>query len=104
MPEICCIGDTIIGVCDHGEECCPHNVTGFFVEGSDIAASNGKGLVRDGDRCWTTCPHCATGYAVGGSSKVFIDDKPVHRKGDMVKLGAGTGHSITASSRIMDHS
>lgn len=104
MPEVCTINDRITGVCNHGEECCPHAVSGYFIEGSETVLAGGRGVVRDGDRCWTTCPHCHTGYAVGRSAKLFADGRPVHRQGDPVKLPGGTGVSVSASSNIEDNS
>jgi uncharacterized Zn-binding protein involved in type VI secretion len=104
MPRVCVVGDSIIGICDHGQECCPHNVTGYFTEGSPTVSFNNKPVVRDGDRCRTTCPHCHTGYAVGRSSRITVDGKPVHRLGDPVVLGGGTGISVTASTTIEDNS
>jgi len=98
------VGDSIIGVCDHKYECCPHSVTGYFTEGSPTVSFNGKPVVRDGDKCWTTCPHCHSGYAVGRSSKLIVDGKPVHRQGDPVVLRGGIGVSVTASTTMEDNS
>jgi len=93
------VGDTIIGICDHGGKCCPHIVTGHFVEGSHNAYSEGKQLVRRGDKCKTTCPHCGVGWARDHSENCFVNGIPVHRVGDCITLGGGCGVTVHSTSR-----
>lgn len=92
--------DTVVGICDHGADCCPHFVTGRFVEGSHNAHSEGSRLVRQGDRCVTTCPHCGTGWARDHSSNCYVNGRPVHRVGDCVTLGGGCGVTVRSTSHL----
>lgn len=94
MSRVSCVGDTVVGTCDHGDLCCPHNVVGKFVEGSEVTFIRGRAVVRKGDRCATSCPHCGTGEAYEASDSLYSEGKPVHLCGQTVKLGGGWGVSL----------
>ena len=100
MQRIARVGDRVTGICNHGYECCPHHITGQFIEGSQTMIVNGLGVVRTGDRCQTTCPHCGTGYAEEGSNTVFADGKPIHLCGQRVRLGGGWGTSQDGTGTV----
>lgn len=93
-------GDIIEGICDHDDICCPHFVTGRFVEASGNTYAQGKGIIREGDMCRTTCPHCGIGWAHGHSDTCYVNGRPVHRMGDSVRLGGGWGQTVEASPNL----
>lgn len=43
------IGDVIVGICDHGDTCCPHSVVGVQVSGSGDTKTNNRSTSRLGD-------------------------------------------------------
>jgi uncharacterized Zn-binding protein involved in type VI secretion len=100
MSRIARRGDRIEGICSHGALCCPHHVTGVFVEASGNAFAQGQGIVREGDMCRTSCPHCGAGWAHAHSNTCYVNGKPVHRLGDAVRLGGGWGRSVEASPNV----
>lgn len=104
MPRVARKGDKIEGICNHGGLCCPHHVTGTFVEASGKTFAQDEGVVREGDECRTSCPHCHIGWAKGHSGSLYVQGKPAHRLGDEVKLGGGTGKSVEASPNVHSNS
>lgn len=91
MPKVARVGDSHSGTCSHGDECCPHSVSGTFTGGSPSTDCNGKAVVRVGDSLEHDCPHCGTGQASSGSSTVYVNSIAVVRKGDSVTYPGGSG-------------
>lgn len=85
------------GICNHGQRCCPHNVTIYTINGSADSNAEGSGIVGKGDSVKTTCPHCGKGNVTGASNTVLVNGKGVARKGDKVKLGGGNGNITTTT-------
>ncbi len=100
MAGIVRVGDSHAGICDHGLMCCPHYVTGTFIEGSPDVLVNGKGVVRQGDAVEHNCPHCGTGTAEGSDSTVLVNGKPVQRVGDKVVYEGGSGVATGGSEDV----
>ncbi len=91
------VGDTHAGICDHGQECCPHNVTGVFIDGSPDSFCNDEKIIRIGDPLIHDCPHCGTGEADEGSLISFANGIGIHRLGERVIYPGGEGVSTSAS-------
>ena len=85
------------GICNHGLDCCPHNVTIYTIYGSDNVNSEGLGQVRLLDDVLTTCPHCGHGIIISSSETVFANNLGVARLTDDVLLDAGWG-TITSDT------
>ncbi len=100
MPGVARTNDLAVGVCDHGQDCCPHVVVGFHGPGSPDVRANGLGVQRTGDFGVHTCPHCAVFMCVGGSANVGGNSKGLHRSGDLVTHFCGTGISVTGSNSV----
>jgi len=100
MPRVARIGDTHSGVCDHGEDCCPHSVSGVIVAGSPDVKANGIGVARLGDAVVHNCPHCGTGNVSSASSTVKTNGIGVARQGDSVKYPGGSGTIGSASGDV----
>lgn len=93
------VSDKHVGVCDHGQLCCPHNVTGTITSGSADVFTNGVAQARDGDVVTHNCPHCGTG-AISCTSSVYVNGKPIAHLGDKVIYPGGSGVITTASQDV----
>jgi len=93
-------GDLHSGTCGHGEDCCPHNVTGSIVTASDNVLVNGIGAARLNDLVIHNCPHCGTGFISSASGTVNANGRGAARKGDKVTYPGGSGVIITASDNV----
>lgn len=85
------------GICDHGQVCCPHFVSGPIVEGSPDVNVNNLKFARLHDGVTHDCPHCGTGEITTGSSTVFANGLPAARIGDTVTYPAGSGKIVEGS-------
>lgn len=85
------------GICNHGADCCPHNVTIYTINGSENVNSGGAGQVRLLDDVVTTCPHCGHGIVTSASNTVITNGLGSARLTDDVTLDAGNG-TITSST------
>lgn len=76
------IGDGTTGICDLGEECCPHGRAGVNTEGSNNVFINKKPAHRlnDGGNC--NCPHDSSYVSTSASTTVFANGKGITRIGD----------------------
>lgn len=101
MPSAARLGDLHVGVCDHGDICCPHNVSGPIAEGSNNVMTNGKPQARLGDSVTHNCPHCGTGNISEGSGTVFANGKPIARVGDKVTYPGGVGTIVEGSPNVV---
>lgn len=98
------VTDMTMGVCDHHEKCCPHNVTGMIIQGSPDVQYDGMSAARFGDMTMSNCPHCggAGGMCIGGAPKNQINGRPGQRLGDPVMEPAGSSVVVTGSSKCTD--
>lgn len=94
------VGDSHKGVCDHGQKCCPHNVSGTVTSGSSTVTVNGKGVARAGDSVVHNCPHCGTGTIIASTKTVTVGGKLVARSGDTVIYPGGSGTIQSSSSNV----
>jgi uncharacterized Zn-binding protein involved in type VI secretion len=79
------VGDIVVGIGTHFQDCCPHSLVGVFVAGSSNVYVNGQGSIRTGDIFMHNCPHGhSVGICLGGSSLVFSNGIGVARIGDPV--------------------
>ena len=101
MPGVARIGDSHSGICDHGEDCCPHGVSGVIVAGSSNVKANGIGVARLGDAVTHSCPHCGTGNISSASGKVRANGIGVARLGDSVTYPGGGGTITSASVNVV---
>ena len=99
MPAAARVTDTHSGICDHGEKCCPHSVTGTITDGSTDVEINGLKAARKGDPVEHNCPHCGTGNISSCSSTVFHNGISA-RKGDSVTYPGGGGVITSGSSDV----
>lgn len=95
------VGDRITGVCNHSQNCCPHNVTGVISQGANKTLIEGKIIARIGDKVQHNCPHCGTGNIVGGSSSVIGEGKGIARMGDKVVFPAGQGTIVAGANKTI---
>jgi len=100
MPAVARLDDMHSGICDHGLDCCPHNVTGVIVSASGNVNANGRGVARLEDSVTHNCPHCGTGKISSASGTVKANGKGVARLGDAVTYPGGRGTIITASGNV----
>lgn len=85
----------------HGNDCCPHNVTGPAITGSDNVNINGLKALRVGDTgTHSGCCGSNTWKCSVGSSTVFINGLPAVRQGDQTTHCGGTGTIITGSDDV----
>jgi len=101
MPGQTRVGDASQGTCSIGEDCCPHNWIGVAITGSAKETTDGRFSCRNTDLVSTTCPHCPIGVMIPGSPKKYIDNLQVHRLGDVVILGCGSGNTISSSGSVI---
>ena len=90
------INDGTTGICDVGEDCCPHERAGTNATGSPDVFINGLAAHRRGDTGPTNCPHAGTFRSVGCSSTVFINGRGATRISDgtvCIVCGCGGEHS-----------
>lgn len=91
MNNVARIGDTHVGECDHGMECCPHSVKGLIVGGSEDTITNGKKQARHDDIVHHDCPHCGTGRIVASAGSVLVNGMRIAKKKDVVIYPGGAG-------------
>ena len=87
----------------HGNLCCPHNVSGPAVSGSEnvIVAGNGQLRASGGDRgVHSSCCGGNKWSTVAGSGTVFVNDLPAVRLGDRTKHCGGTGAIVTGAANV----
>ena len=92
--------DAHVGVCSHGDMCCPHNVAGTIDRGSPTTFADGLEVARLGDAVVHDCPHCGIGSVASGCGAVTADGVPVARLGDLVVYPGGEGTIITGSGTV----
>jgi len=100
MPGVARIGDQHMGVCDHGQRCCPHNVVGVIASASGDVNANSKGVARLGDSVVHNCPHCGIGKISSASGTVNANGKGIARIGDAVTYPGGGGKIVSASGNV----
>jgi uncharacterized Zn-binding protein involved in type VI secretion len=100
MPGVARLGDAHSGICDHGEDCCPHAVAGVIVSGSGNVFANGRPVARLGDSVTHSCPHCGTGSISSASGTVKANGIGVARLGDSVTYPGGSGKIDSASGNV----
>ena len=93
--------DRTTGICNHGLPCCPHNVTGIFMQGSTDCDCNGLASQRVYDMTMHDCPHCPNGMVTSGSTGKKVNGLGAARLGDPVTEFYGTG-IITSGSGDTD--
>lgn len=82
MPEVCRVGDTVLGLCRaHGS---PTVFGGTWTSGSPRVTADGFPVIRVGDTCPSSCGH--TVIAIAGSSIVKDNGVAIVRKGDAVSI------------------
>lgn len=82
MPAATRISDNTTGICDVGEDCCPHNRTGTNATGSPNVYINGQKAHRLTDNGTIMCPHGGYFASTSASSTVFVNGKGLTRIGD----------------------
>lgn len=82
MPAIVRNGDSTTGVCDLGQDCCPHGRSGTVSVVSGNVNCNGLGVHRLNDTGSTNCPHGGTFSSIAGSGSVYVNGQPAVRVGD----------------------
>ncbi|MCL2201270.1 MAG: PAAR domain-containing protein [Oscillospiraceae bacterium] len=97
MGQVARRTDTHRGVCDHGEGCCPHSVSGTITGGSPNVTVGGLGVARMDDPVTHSCPHCGTGRISSASGSVTVNGRGAARVGDSVTYPGGSG-TITSGS------
>jgi uncharacterized Zn-binding protein involved in type VI secretion len=100
MPQVARVADQHIGTCDHGLDCCPHNVIGVISSGSPDVFANGLQVARLNDNVIHDCPHCGTGYIASASTLNFANKIGIARIADSVIYPGGFGHIISASDDV----
>jgi len=100
MPEAARKGDTHKGICGHGEDCCPHGVSGPIVQGSPDTFVNDRPVARIGDEVRHNCPHCGWGWVAEGSETVFTNERKKARRGDRVVYPGGDGTIVEGSDDV----
>jgi len=100
MPAVARLGDQHTGICDHGQRCCPHKVSGKIASASGNVNANGKGAARLGDSVVHDCPHCGTGEISSASGTVIVNGKGTARLGDSVTYPGGGGTIVSASGDV----
>lgn len=99
MPSVTRVGDTTVGSCDVGEDCCPHGRAGTNSIGSPNVFINGEALHRLGDQGPCNCPHGGVFNTTSSSSTVFCNGIGVSRIGDSTSCGnCGCGGSHIGGS------
>lgn len=91
------VGDICVGICDHGQKCCPHGCVGVAVTGSTDVKNNGRYAHRDADFVAHNCPHCGGGLTIA-TSRHKVNGRKRARIGDInIGMGADVKIFITAS-------
>ena len=93
-------GDLYEGICDHGEDCCPHHVTGEISECSGKMYSNGEQVALVGDKITHNCPHCGTATISSSTSNIYINGKQACGIGSIIEYSNGSGKITTAKGNI----
>ena len=76
------IGDGTTGICDVGEECCPHGRAGVNTSGSADVYCNGIAIHRRGDSGTCRCVHGGSYVSTSASTTVFANGKGITRIND----------------------
>ena len=101
MPGFARKGDIHSGICDHGQRCCPHSVSGTITGHSPDTFANGIEVARLNDSVEHSCPHCGTGHVSSASGDVKANGIGVARLGDSVSYPGGGGTIDSASSDVI---
>lgn len=101
MPGEARVQDITIGVCDHGQPCCPHDCVGQIEVGSPDTSVEGRGNARQYDIGTHNCPHCGANMMLKGSSTVTTNGIGDHRCNDDVDEMCGMGITSTCSSTVI---
>ena len=103
MPEVSRQNDMAEAMADaHGNNCCPHYVTGPVTSASPDVFVNGLPAARKGDK-GVHAPCCGkNSYEINaGSSTVFVNGKALARKGDATKHCGSSGKLISGSADVI---
>ena len=102
MPASTRINDRTVGVCDIGEDCCPHSRSGTNATGSPNVFINDLKCHRLGDTGPTNCPHGGTFESTEGSPNVFVNDKPKTRISDttICQNCGQSGNHVSGSDNV----
>lgn len=99
MPAVTKAGDSTSGMCNMGEDCCPHGRNGTNSNGSGNVFVNGQPLHRQGDSGSCNCPHGGNFSSNSGSGTVFCNGMAVTRVGDDTSCnGCGQSGQHTSGS------
>lgn len=99
----CRLGDQANCPADsHGNNCCPHDVTGPAVTASPDVFINGKPALRVGDTgIHSACCGSNTWVCIEGSARVRVNGIPLVRLGDATRHCGGQGKMIEGSSDVV---
>ena len=100
MPGVCRAYDMAAGTGSHGSDCCPHAITGHYIQGAVTVRTNGRPTQRVFDILAITCPHGHMGMSIRGSATVNAEGKGVTRQGDTVSWFCGVGVNVTSSANV----
>lgn len=97
MSSVAKVGDTYMGMCTHGDECCPHSISGTIIQGSNNSNCNKSNIARLGDSTkHTGCPHCSSGKISScKSSSVKVNGIAIATAGDIVSYSGGQSSIIS---------
>lgn len=85
----------------HGNDCCPHDVTGPAVDGSPNVYVHGKKALRVGDPgVHSACCGSNTWVAAEGSGTVYVNGISFTRLYDATAHCGGPGKMITGSPNV----
>lgn len=93
------VGDKIQGICDHGQNCCPHSVVGQITQGAQKTTVEGMAVARINDPVMHNCPHCGTGNIIAGSQTVMAEGQAVAHLNDKVLFPGGQGIIIGSAQK-----
>ena len=102
MPASTRISDRTTGVCNIGEDCCPHSRSGTNSTGSPNVIINDLKCHRLGDTGPTNCPHGGTFESTQGSPNVFVNDMPKTRISDttICQNCGQSGNHVSGSDNV----
>ena len=88
MPAVTKVGDSTVGTCNLGLDCCPHGRSGTNSVGSPNVFVNSQPAHRLSDTGPCNCPHGGTFNSVAGSATVFVNGLNLTRIGDTTQCGS----------------
>lgn len=102
MPAACHVGHNAqCPACGHGNDCCPHSVSGPAVGGASNVFIHGQPAVRVGDPgVHSSCCGANSWVAAGGSGTVFINGIASVRMGDATTHCGGSGTMVEGSESV----